>query len=105
MSKNDPNFHKLALHGKLDTIDPKLLTMENLLDTKEHTNSPIKLANFNGKLHKIPYPILIKIAKKECGTIAEADYQIALKKSKEIYRKKLTKEIPQALKNKSYVQK
>jgi hypothetical protein len=102
MSKNNLNFHELALNGKLNTIDPKLLTLENLLKRDNNGNTPIRKAAYTGNLYQIPYPILIKIDKKEMGAIPHITYLTGIQKSKEIYRNKLTKEIPQVLKSKTH---
>ncbi len=52
------DFHQLATDGKLNTIDPNLLTQENLTLQDNCGNTPLHYATLNGHLEQIPNPLL-----------------------------------------------
>ncbi len=52
------NFHQLAINGKLDTIDPKLLTQKSLTKQNDYKVNAIQLAARERNLHQIPQKIL-----------------------------------------------
>jgi hypothetical protein len=51
-------FEELAKTGKLYTLDPKLLTEENLLKKNKSGETPLHLAAMEGFLEQIPEEIL-----------------------------------------------
>jgi ankyrin repeat protein len=52
------NFHDLAKEGKLNTIDPSLLTQENLTAKNKYKNTPLHYAAEKGYLGQIPKKFL-----------------------------------------------
>jgi ankyrin repeat protein len=48
------NFHKLAKESKLDTIDPSLLTQENLTLKDKNGVTPLHYAARHKNLNQIP---------------------------------------------------
>jgi hypothetical protein len=52
------DFHQLARNGELNTLDPQLLTAENLTVEKREKFTPFQFAIQNGHLSQIPKNLL-----------------------------------------------
>jgi hypothetical protein len=102
------DFHQLAREGRLNTLDPELLTEENLF-AENHVGDTVldeaiftDILNQQNNLYQIPYPILLKNKEICLEEISEERYKLNLQKSKEIHIKKLKEKIPETLKTKNY---
>jgi hypothetical protein len=100
MDTTEINFQELARTGKLNTIDPSLLTENNILIVNSNGITPLYLALHNDYLDQIPYLTLLKL-KNECLKIIDIKlYTDTLTITKKTYTKELIQKIPQKLKTK-----